>query len=243
MLATMNYASAKGKFPAAYSAGADGNPNLSWRVHLLPFLEQETLYEQFNLNEPWDSPNNRKLITQIPNCFWCGYHRAPIPVGHTAYKMVVDDGTTFEPGRSFGFHDLADGSSNTVALVKDKKNPVPWTKPEDLTVDEAVAVLSVKSFSEVAHSFKGRYGTMYGGSAVGMMDGATYLIRPGIDPEVVRGWCLVDDGRGFKFFDYGKLFLAAKRKYYSALGLYFLLLLLPGIVLLTKRATKSIRKS
>ena len=50
--------------PAIYSP--DGKPLLSWRVMLLPFLDQTPLYKQFHLNEPWDSPHNRALVAKMP---------------------------------------------------------------------------------------------------------------------------------------------------------------------------------
>jgi hypothetical protein len=45
---------------------ADGKPLLSWRVLLLPYLEQEPLYRRFKLDEPWDSENNKPLLALMP---------------------------------------------------------------------------------------------------------------------------------------------------------------------------------
>jgi hypothetical protein len=55
-----------GHFPPAASTDASGNPLLSWRVHILPFVDAYDLYEQFRLDEPWNSDHNLKLVDQMP---------------------------------------------------------------------------------------------------------------------------------------------------------------------------------
>ncbi len=66
-LAMHNYESTFGTFPPAYIADkATGKPLLSWRVAILPFLEQDALYKQFHLDEPWDSAHNKTLIARMP---------------------------------------------------------------------------------------------------------------------------------------------------------------------------------
>ena len=65
-LAMINYESMYSTYPARASFDAQGKPLLSWRVHILPFLQEEALYQKFRLDEPWDSDHNRKLIDQMP---------------------------------------------------------------------------------------------------------------------------------------------------------------------------------
>ena len=69
LLACHNYAAMRNSIPAAYSMDPQGKPLLSWRVHVLPYLEEQALYDQFKLDEPWDSPHNRKLIEKMPKVF------------------------------------------------------------------------------------------------------------------------------------------------------------------------------
>ena len=70
MLALLNYESARKAFPAHANYSADGKPFLSWRVHVLPFnLEQQALYDQFHLDEPWDSEHNKTLIARMPEFY------------------------------------------------------------------------------------------------------------------------------------------------------------------------------
>ena len=64
-LAMHNYHAQQNKFPGAAITNKQGKPLLSWRVAILPLLDQQGLYEKFKLDEPWDSPHNRALLTSI----------------------------------------------------------------------------------------------------------------------------------------------------------------------------------
>ena len=58
-----------GTSPPLANYGADGLPKLSWRVALLPYLDQNDLYKEFRQDEPWDSPHNKALIDRMPAVF------------------------------------------------------------------------------------------------------------------------------------------------------------------------------
>jgi hypothetical protein len=143
LLAMHNYADSHGALPAAYSANEQGKPLLSWRVHLLPFLDQLELYHQFHLDEPWDSEHNRKLIEKMPPVY-----RSPegdVPKGFTTYLAVVGNDASIVPPRELPrqsyptgtrFVEFLDGTSNTILLVDvTAQHAVPWTKPEDFPSD------------------------------------------------------------------------------------------------------------
>src|SRR5262249_19251820 len=70
-LAMHDYHRAHGTFPPAYSTSPDGKPLLSWRVHILPFLGQKALYDEFHKDEPWDSEHNKTLISRMPAVYTC----------------------------------------------------------------------------------------------------------------------------------------------------------------------------
>src|SRR5262249_35560887 len=86
-LAMHNYANAYGYFPRQAIHGKDGRPLLSWRVSLLPYLEQMPLYRKFRLDEPWDSPHNRALLKYMPLVYMPAEDR-PGGEPHTTYYQV-----------------------------------------------------------------------------------------------------------------------------------------------------------
>jgi prepilin-type processing-associated H-X9-DG protein len=142
-LAMHNFHSSYNALPAQAITDADGKPLLSWRVAILPFLEQDALYKQFHLDEPWDSPHNRSLISQMPATYACPSSTDPNQVasGMTSYQVFAGAGTLMDPsvsrfaapGTTLGvsFGQVPDGTSNTV-LVAECGNPVEWTRPDDM---------------------------------------------------------------------------------------------------------------
>ncbi|MBL8796827.1 MAG: protein kinase, partial [Planctomycetia bacterium] len=106
---------------------------LSWRVHLLPFLDYEPLYRQFKLDEPWDSPHNLPLAWRLP-----AVYRDPFttgdPDGKTYYRVLVGPGTAWKRETGTKLSEFWDGLSNTI-LVVEAAEPVIWSKPDELTYD------------------------------------------------------------------------------------------------------------
>ncbi len=121
------------KFPAHASYNEQQTPLLSWRVHVLPYLGEEALYEQFHLDEAWDSPHNRKLIPLMPEIYNDPSSGVPVDSGRTHYLAVIGKGLAFdgtERGKSFA--SFRDGTSNSIMIVQvNNEKAATWTKPED----------------------------------------------------------------------------------------------------------------
>jgi hypothetical protein len=134
-LAMHNYASANNCFPPAVLYGPDGKTPYSWRVALLPYLEANDVYSQYKFDEPWDGPNNRKLIAKMPPLFACSDDGQAIPSHFTSYFVLTGPATLF-PARKEGmtFAEITDGLSNTI-LVVEARREVPWTRPDDIPYD------------------------------------------------------------------------------------------------------------
>lgn len=146
-LAVYNYESTHAELPGnTYTP--DGKPLLSWRVHILPFIEQDTLYRQVQLDEPWDGPTNRRLLLPMPPVYADTREPNDTAAGKTHYRGFSSPGAVFErrlivkpggtdphegvkPEKRFGWDKFKDLTSETVLAVE-ARDPVEWTKPDDL---------------------------------------------------------------------------------------------------------------
>jgi hypothetical protein len=142
MLGILNYESAFGQFPNPSGITENTPAGLSWRVQILPFLEQGELYDKFKLDEPWNSEHNLRLVAEMPEIFKSPLVRDPAihTAGKTIYQVPVADAGMFKPNNlenvPVKFGDITDGSSNTICIVAtDEANAVVWTKPQDWSVD------------------------------------------------------------------------------------------------------------
>jgi hypothetical protein len=182
MLAMHNYASShKLAFPPAYSTDKAGKPLLSWRVLILSYLEQDALYKEFHLDEPWDSPHNRTLIAKMPRVYACPEAKAEtVREGKTRYVAPRGAGTILNGAQPVGLKDMTDGTSNTLVFVDaSDERAVVWTKPDDWEVGPDLKMVPAGVLS--AHGRGERRGT---NCAFG--DGAVRFLRETIKPATLR---------------------------------------------------------
>jgi hypothetical protein len=133
-LAMHNYHDTYGALPPAAICDKQGKPLLSWRVAILPYIEQQNLYEQFRLDEPWDSEHNKKLLEYMPNTYMMpGVKMAP-GQHQTNYRAFVGGGALFDMRKGIKLTEVTDGTSNTLMVVEAAEG-VPWSKPEDFSYD------------------------------------------------------------------------------------------------------------
>ena len=131
-IAMEDFVNSYGAFPLAAYCDKEGRPLYSWRVLLLPFLEEQSLYQQFNPDEPWDGPNNKLLLERMPTVY-----RHPLgnpkDLYATHYQVFTGGGAIFDHNQQpiLRFADIIDGCSPTFTVVE-AGTAVPWTKPEDL---------------------------------------------------------------------------------------------------------------
>ncbi len=171
-LAMHNYHDANRSFPAAAIHGKDGKPLLSWRVALLPYLEQNNLYRQFKLDEPWDSEHNKKLLAKIPQVYAPIAGNAKEP--HSTYfRVFTGPGTLFEGDKGQRIAAVTDGTSNTILAVE-AGAAVPWTKPDELPFTPAGKLPKLGGLSQ-------------GGFNILMADGSVRFIRRDFDAQTLRG--------------------------------------------------------
>jgi uncharacterized protein (TIGR03067 family) len=119
-----------GCFPPPALTASTGKPLLSWRVALLPYLDEKDLYDQFHLDEPWNSARNRPLLARMPKAY-ASVGSPPRGAHGTFFQVFVGEGCLFEPGTRVGFEDVHNGTGQTIAVIA-AAQAVPWTRPADL---------------------------------------------------------------------------------------------------------------
>ncbi len=133
------------KFPGA-GRSANGKAGLSWRVHLLPYLDEGWLYKQFNLEEPWDSAHNKALIEKMPEIF-----KTPDvdEAGKTSLHVFTGPGAPFANDQAPNYRAYTDGTSNTIQVVKAGPNTADiWTKPGGLDFDPKNPIKALGTLTE-----------------------------------------------------------------------------------------------
>lgn len=133
--ALMHYEDRYNTFPVPRSLNnldAYGRPLLSWRVHLLPFIDEQPLYSKFMLDEPWDSPRNRKLLKYLPEIYQTENDSASL----TRFRVLSGEQLPYDENRSPTYRSVTDGVANTILFVRTARNKATsWTKPDDLLLD------------------------------------------------------------------------------------------------------------
>ncbi len=191
------YENDNGRFPPAAQPAMDGSPGLSWRVLVLPYVDEGNLFKQFKLNEPWDSPNNKKLIEHMPRIYQ-PVMGEPKP-GMTYYQVFTGPGTIFETPRKLApgqtpnamrATGIQDGASQTILIIE-AGDPVVWTKPDDLVYDDKKPIPKLGGlFSDRIHA--------------ALADAAPVTImKTGLDEKLLRLAITCRDGQ---FFETDKLF-------------------------------------
>ncbi len=156
-LALHNYQAAYGSLPPAYIADEQGRPRHSWRVLILPFLEQQSLYDQYDFREPWDGPNNIKLLGNMPFMFGCPSNHAPGPgvSAFTSYLAISGPGTMFPGAESIRLDQVTDRPAETLMVVEVANLQIPWTKPEDLDVNKMGSHVNHRKYPSVSSNHSG----------------------------------------------------------------------------------------
>jgi hypothetical protein len=175
-LALHNYHQTYKSFPPAYTRDKEGRPLLSWRVQMLPYLEQQSLYDQFHHDEPWDSPHNKTLIDKMPAVFACPAEARKLrKSGKTTYLAPRGKATVLPGAAGVRLAEVTDGVSNTIMVVDASDAlAVIWTKPDDWDVDPEP-------------KREGLFGHHERGTEMLFTDGSVRFIKTTISRVLLRG--------------------------------------------------------
>jgi hypothetical protein len=172
-----------GSFPPAVTYSADGKPMHSWRVLLLPFLNERPLYSQYNMNEPWNSHWNSQLLSRMPKVYACP--SAPPGTGETHYAVPVGAKTMFPPERAVSIREIIDGTSNTIMVLESHGSNLNWMAPVDVTVGVGMPEAQPVSFSS----------NHLGGIHIALADGSVRFLSSKVPSETLDRLLMPDDGR------------------------------------------------
>ena len=187
-LALHQFHDATQSFPAGIYDKSGTALGLSWRVAVLPYLNQGALYKQFKLDEPWDSPHNKALLPQMPKVYAPPAATTP---GHTYYRGFTGKDMFFAPPTRPGqpgmvasgrrVSEMSDGFSNT-AMVVEAAESVPWTKPDAFDVDPKDPAATIGGvFDGVFYALR--------------CDGSWTPVKKTITVATLRDFAVINDGR------------------------------------------------
>ena len=197
-LALHNYHDRYGCYPPAYTADKNGRSLHSWRVLILPFLEQNALFERIRLDEPYDSPHNREVFNAdkpansdtrcVPNCYYCPSDRENRT--DTNYVMLlgprsISNGTNFVRQKDF-----TDGVSKTITVAETHGLGIPWYEPRDLRVEQMSFKINDPERAGIASLHDG-------GAHVGLADGSVHFLLDDTDPRTVEAMTTINGGEAF----------------------------------------------
>jgi Protein of unknown function (DUF1559) len=177
-IAMHNYCGTHKTLPPAAICDKTGKPLLSWRVAILPYFSQDELYKKFKLDEPWNGPNNKKLIPLMPPAYLlCGEDREP---GLTHVRVFVGRGALFDLNEGISLARIADGASNTIMMVH-TVDAVTWTAPNDIEYGPMVPLPRLRASAD-------------GGFVAVLADGSVRMIQLTISDATMRALITRDGG-------------------------------------------------
>jgi prepilin-type processing-associated H-X9-DG protein len=195
VLGMHNYHDKYGCFPPAYSVDKNGRPLHSWRVLLLPFMEQKELYDRIRLDEPWNSPHNLSVFEprEPPfadtlsgtSCLFCPEDKENRT--DTNYVTLLGPRTISDGPNCTRLKDISDGTSNTIAVVETYGPGIRWYEPRDLRADEMTFKINDPEYIGIASRHPG-------GAQVGLADGSVRFLPDDTDPRMLEAMTTINGG-------------------------------------------------
>ena len=141
---------------------------------MLPYIEQDDLYSEFKLDEPWDCAAQQEAHREDAEDLRAGQQAGQAGVhapanGHRPERDASPVGTRMPAS-------FPDGTSNTIAVVE-AAEPVIWTKPDDVMLPG----------KELPKDLKKKFGGLYpGGFNVLMWDGSVRFVKDSVSESTLQ---------------------------------------------------------
>ena len=189
-VALQEYHAQYGSFPPAYFADENGKPVHSWRVLILPFLDEDDLFEQYDFDEPWDGPNNSALAAMMPMVYGCPSDADSFG-GITSYVAVTGPDTVFPGAKPVKLQQITDRKSQTIMLIEARDEQINWLEPRDLPLED------VNKWADAGTPFGQQpvISSLHpGGANVLYADGGVHFLYEYQDPEMLKAMLTIDGG-------------------------------------------------
>lgn len=201
-LAFHNYHDIYKSFPPAYIADENGRPMHSWRVLILPLVEEQPRYEAYRFDEPWDGPNNRKLQSPMPAIYVCPSHKSISSHAqtHTSYVAIAGENTAWPGARATRIRDIIDGTAQTLLVCEVADSQISWMEPTDTGYAEAIELLTSRDpHQRSGHMHRSFFYKWSTGRQVALADGSVKFLVQGIEADDTRRLLTVNDGELLEF--------------------------------------------
>ncbi|QDU95337.1 DUF1559 family PulG-like putative transporter [Lignipirellula cremea] len=182
-IALLGYYDEHRSFPPAYITDENGQPMHSWRVLILPYMEQSALYAEYDFDEPWDGPHNRRLMAKCPAEFHCPSDPSDKKISR--YQVVVGPGTGWKANEGLRIEEITDGTSLSIAVIEADTGR-NWLDPTPLALEDLLL------------SFDRREPHPGGGNVV-MFDASVHFLHSDTGRDTLRRMLLINDGERVNF--------------------------------------------
>lgn len=197
-IAWFTYEEEFGSLPAA----AEGNPPHSWRVAVLPYIDESDLFNAYVFDEEWNKGTNDNIAKKPLEIYLCRAHE--LAVGEqmyplTSYAVVVDENTAWKGSTGVKFDEFNDGVSNTILLVEACGQQIPWAEPRDIVLDDTPIGINLPGSER--HRSDSVLSTYHGDTAnVIFADGSARALTPQTSPEIIKALLTRNGGENVEEF-------------------------------------------
>jgi len=190
-LALHNFADDKKGLPEPVA----GDPPRSWRVDLLPYLDQAPLRASYRDDAPWDSEANLE-VGRKGHMYVCPTMANPFDERKrtvTCYTAVTGEKAAFSPENRARFPALPDGNATTILVIEAGGRAITWTDPRDVDLETSpIRINAARSTPTESPGIGSSPHT--GGCHVVLADGAVRFISENIDSAVLKKLLTADGG-------------------------------------------------
>jgi hypothetical protein len=159
-------------------------------VLILPFLGERLRFGKWHLDEPWDSPHNRRLADDHVTAFTCPSADRDDD-SCTNYVAVLGPNTAWQNDRALKLSDVADGAEDTILLVELNESDIHWAEPRDLTLEQATQGVNFEPGRSISSQHLGEAHVLLG-------DGSVLSLHEHVKAEDLQALLTIDGGEPVK---------------------------------------------